>query len=243
MFISSDVISSLGEYMIPLELYERKNLDRLWYQRYIEILPNWSLTAEPWFIAAQTGDIQLLEDLLSLADPPFIVSNKHTENERFVLFDGIEYTEDVYGIIMLAINRGKHDVALKLARTYEEQLFRSESAMFDILEHLALFDDYFLKKLVSDKENVILRLANNFRDTRVLLIRAYNKSFIDDIWILDIAKQIMAYRSARDIIAAYDFVYIYEFKKPLQPLRALIEQKYFTLERHAKEISDVHNNT
>jgi len=158
--------------MTPLELYQRKNLNPLWYRQYLKVLPQWATTIEPWFTAAQTGDMKLLEDLLSVANPPEAF-DEETEELRQSMIDGLSYYEDVSGIIHLALDTGHFDIAGKLGDRYYD-LIRDQDT--EIILRLALVNDDFLRRYIPIMtwEDVA-----SFRDlSRNVLTKAYNKQLI-----------------------------------------------------------------
>jgi len=236
MSISTDVISSMYQYMTPKELYQRKNLNQLWYREYLRNLPQWVTTIEPWFIAAETGDMQLLDDLLSVAEPPLTSYDEELDIEKEQIINGIEYEEDVYGIIELALDNGNHDIALKLARKYEDKIFDPNVYFDDIIQRIAMFDDDFLKRyLVSG--DIVNGLQNYYDRTKRLIIRAYNKGFIDDDWIANLATELVSKKDPRSILLARDFVYIWKFHPILESYSKVVRRRYRELEKQALNIS------
>lgn len=142
--LSRDVVSDLYQYQQPIELYKNRKLNRVWNQEYRRILPEWSRTLEPWILAAEYGDVQLLEELLALegrifkssivdddgnhlsivAEAPVLKLLEDDDQYIMINIDGLEYTPDILGLIDIAVDRANREVALVLG-DYFTNIYRT----------------------------------------------------------------------------------------------------------------------
>jgi len=69
--IPSDIISTLGEYMTPEELYQRRRLDSYWDKLYLNRLPEWEHD-DAMRVAIQNDDPELVRNLHDLSEEPIL---------------------------------------------------------------------------------------------------------------------------------------------------------------------------
>jgi len=212
--LSNDVLSELHQYMTALELYYRKNLNPLWYRMYLAVLPKWATSIEPWFIAARTGDMQLLDDLLSVSNVP--------QHDYVTIFDGLPYENNIYGVIQLALLNGHLLIALKLARKYEDEIEENSTLLAD----LAMFDDHFLKLYVEDIRNTVYDLVDDFKKTIRVLTRALSKGYINQEWLTKVVQEIMVGTTIPWILTAYYLLNVEMFGPSVEPFSDLITDRY-----------------
>ncbi len=217
--LPEDVINhKVSEYLSVLDLYRGRNSNSYWDVLFRERLADWSVTGEPWILAATNGDTDLMRLLLD--------ANSNMRLPRIIYSD----TEDINALINIALDNHNEDITEMVMDACLKST--SHLSIDEGLMRMASTSDEWARIFFERKKDLydswtirnILSLSKDKREFLQTIERGFKLNILDEKWALESLSYIRGigeYVTQRGLLGVYNkYVKRYDFYRVEEDLRS-----------------------